>query len=295
MAEKNASAAGLAKINGGVISKQKAPVGVGQLERALFSRFPLEDAEDWDRMGLIVGNPSATVTGVLVALDPTVAAVEAAQGAGANVLLTHHPVFLEPPERFLAADGILNPGSVVYEAIARGVSLMNFHTALDASEEAAKLLPGLLSLDFRKVLVPLPSSKKKGYGQYCTVRKSDAPLSLEQLAARCVAVFGCAPRVWGPTGKEVRTVVIANGSASNVVEACLQDDVDCLICGELRYHSALEASQSGLSIIELGHDISEFPLTALLAKAAMDAGVPKKDVSIFEQNPNWITPEATRI
>ena len=64
----------------------------------------------------------------------------------------------------------------------------------------------------------------------------------------------------------VSASVFANGSAGNVVEACVAEKVDCLICGEVRYHAALDAAQAGLDIIEVGHDASELPLTAILAR-----------------------------
>lgn len=70
---------------------------VRELEAALLAHFPCEDAESWDHVGLSVGEPDAEVTGVAIALDPTPAAVEDAHDGGANVLLTHHPVYLKAP------------------------------------------------------------------------------------------------------------------------------------------------------------------------------------------------------
>ncbi len=49
---------------------------------------------------MTVGDPARLVTGVAVALDPTVEAIENAANAGANVLVTHHPAFLQPPYSF---------------------------------------------------------------------------------------------------------------------------------------------------------------------------------------------------
>lgn len=288
-------ASNLATVNHGVISKQTTPLVIGQLEHALLDRFPAEDAESWDRMGLLVGDPTELVTGVMVALDPTPAVVDAAKTAGANVVLTHHPAFLEPPETITPAEGDADfSGVVLWEAITNGVALMNIHTALDVSHEATQLLPSLLNLDYKGVLVGLEDDPTKGYGQVCEVSGVDNPLRLEQLAARCVSVFGAHPRVWGAPASTVSSIVIANGSAGNLAELCVDAGYDCLICGEIRYHSAVAAAQSGLDIIEIGHDVSELPLCALLAQAAVDAGVSKDAVTIFEQTGNWYTPEARR-
>ena len=140
---------------------------IGGLEKALLKEFPAEDAEKWDRTGLLVGERSLPVTRVAVALDATPGAVAAAAEAGANVLLTHHPAFLEAPDAFAPeASALKSPGAVVWAAIRNQVALMDFHTALDVSPAAARVLPGMLGLKFTlRFADPLEGSRRKGYGQ----------------------------------------------------------------------------------------------------------------------------------
>lgn len=125
---------GLSKRASGPLSKKERTLSVGALEAALFRAFPKEDVEDWDRAGLTVGDPSRQVTRVAVALDPTVAAIHEAASRGANVLVTHHPAFLDPPSEFKPGpSAAVSPGAVVWAAIESGVAVMSFHTGLDAS------------------------------------------------------------------------------------------------------------------------------------------------------------------
>ena len=289
-------ASSLAKVDVGGISKQVKPLSVGELELALLKRWPQEDAYEWDRTGLLVGDPAQTVTGVAVALDPTGESISAAAKMGANVLLTHHPAYLDPPPRFMPSHKLATtPGVNVFTAISNGIALMNFHTALDVSAEATRLLASMLNLEFERVLDPLPDNPEKGLGQVCAVRSSDKPFKLAHLAARCTSVFGRAPRMWGNTATLVERLVIANGSAGDTVWSSLDAGITCLICGEIGYHKALDASQAGMRIIEVGHDVSEFPLTALLAQAAIDAGIPSDRVAIVDQTGKWTVPDSTRI
>ena len=286
----------LAKRNSGTLNKQRTPLTVGQLELALLKRYPREDAEPWDRMGLLVGDPAALVAGVAVALDPTPMAVRAAVRAKANVLLTHHPVFIDAPEAFSSSFDIADSSGVsVFTSARDGVALMNIHTALDASVEATRLFPQLMSLNFQRLLMPLAHDANKGYAMLCKVRESDEPFKLSHLAARTTAVFGRQPRVWGDFDAKVRQVVMANGSANDMVNASLDAGADCLVCGELRYHTALAASQAGLAVVEMGHDVSELPLCALLAQAVRDAGIPADQVTVVDQSNNWRHPDATRM
>lgn len=117
---------------------------VADLERALATAFPPERAEPWDRVGLVVGDPDAQVMGVAFALDPTVEAVHEAAERGANVLVTHHPAFLEPLRA--VAPGAGGGGDVVYAAVAAGVALIAAHTNLDRDPRAQALLPQALGL-----------------------------------------------------------------------------------------------------------------------------------------------------
>lgn len=271
---------------------------VGALEKALLKEFPAEDAEAWDRTGVTVGERSLPVKRVAVALDATPSAVASAAEAGANVLLTHHPAFLEAPDAFAPeASALESSGAVVWAAIRHQVALMDFHTALDVSPAASRVLPGMLGLKFTMRFVePLAGSRRKGYGQICEVPDNDGESeTLARLAARCLAVFGRAPRVWGAPDAPVRRVACATGSATSLAPALVAAGMDAVICGEMKYHTALELAAAGIAVIELGHDVSELPLTAVLAEALARVGVPAEAVTLIDQSDNWWTPEAVRV
>lgn len=268
---------------------------VGDLEAALLAEFPAADAESWDRTGLYVGEAAVPVRTVAVALDPTVAAIAQAASAGAQVLITHHPAYLSAPDAFAPEpSAALSPGAAVFAAVRNGVALMDFHTALDASKRGNEALPALLALQATgRVARPIAPGSHKGYGQICKTKQRD--LTIQQLAARCTSVFGRVPRVWGAPDAPVSTVVTATGSANGMGTDVLAAKAQCLICGELRYHEALDLSQAGLALIELGHDVSELPLVAVLADAVAKAGVPRDAIMVIDQSENWHYPEAIRL
>ena len=49
-------------------------------------------AEDWDNVGLLVGNDEKEVSHVFLALDLTEEALSQAELAGADMIITHHPM-----------------------------------------------------------------------------------------------------------------------------------------------------------------------------------------------------------
>lgn len=285
----------LDRMQTGSLSTNDRCLTVGDLERALLSRMPAADAAEWDRTGMFVGSPLDTVAGVAIALDPTIPALDEAYQCGANVLVTHHPVFRDAPDLFLPSSVQGHtPGAVVRHAIERRMSILSFHTALDVSVEGLDALPALLRMTPIEVLEPLEPGSAKGYGRICVPLDSETPLSLRYLSARCVSVFGSLPRVWGAEDRTLSRIVTSGGAASDFVGPCLDAGIDCLVCGEVKYHTALDASLSGLSIIELGHDVSEFPLCALLAAHVEEAGVSSSCITMVDQKNRWYTPESSR-
>ncbi len=96
----------------------------------LNSLYPPNLAEEWDNTGLQVGDPAQVLDKVLVALDPSLPAVEAAHQAGAQVLLTHHPLLFRPLQRLTPEDAV---GRVIWAAVVKGVAVISAHTNLDSA------------------------------------------------------------------------------------------------------------------------------------------------------------------
>ena len=119
----------------------------------------------------------------------------------------------------------------------------------------------------------------------------EEPTTLAAFARHAADVFGCTPRVWGDADTVVRTVVTATGSAGSLVSAALRSGADVLLAGEVRYHDAQAACAAGLCVVEIGHDVSEWPLVPVLAHAvALTPGLTGDAVDVDAPKPGWWTP-----
>ena len=63
-----------------------------ELTAWLNKKYPLTAAEEWDNVGLLVGDDHCEVKHVFLALDLTEEVLEEAVAAGADMILTHHPM-----------------------------------------------------------------------------------------------------------------------------------------------------------------------------------------------------------
>jgi dinuclear metal center YbgI/SA1388 family protein len=103
---------------------------VQEIVTALEEWAPAGSKLDFDRVGLQVGRPDQEVDRVLVALDLTPAVIDDAQSWGAELIITHHPLFYRPLERLVPTD---LTGALVYRLAQAGISYYAIHTNLDAA------------------------------------------------------------------------------------------------------------------------------------------------------------------
>jgi dinuclear metal center YbgI/SA1388 family protein len=87
-------------------------------------------ARDWDAVGLVCGDPQAPVRRVLLAVDPVAAVVDEALTWHADLVLTHHPLFLRPVTGVPATS---HKGRIVHRLIRGGCALYTAHTNADAA------------------------------------------------------------------------------------------------------------------------------------------------------------------
>jgi dinuclear metal center YbgI/SA1388 family protein len=71
-------------------------------------------------------------------------------------------------------------------------------------------------------------------------------------------------RLVGDPGRVVRRVGVCSGSGGDLCEVACDRGVELYITGEVRYHTALEARDRGLAILEVGHQASEEPVVDFL-------------------------------
>ena len=107
--------------------KESSSYSIGDVISSLSSRAPLATAEDWDNVGLLLGDPAQKVSGVLVSIDLTEESIRTAKEKGCNLIINHHPCIF-PKDRGLSR---LNPGSLVYEAIRNEIAVAAYHTNFD--------------------------------------------------------------------------------------------------------------------------------------------------------------------
>jgi len=92
---------------------------------------PLAYAEDFDNVGLLVGNSDLKVTGILVTLDTIESVVDEAITNKCNLIVSFHPIIFDGLKKLTGASYIER---AVIKAIRNDISIYSMHTALDNSQ-----------------------------------------------------------------------------------------------------------------------------------------------------------------
>lgn len=238
----------------------------------LDARYPPALAEEWDAPGLAVGDPSATVTRVHFAVDPTLAVAQEAVAAGAQLLVTHHPLMLRGVTSVAASTA---HGAVVHTLIAGGCGQFAAHTNADAAATGTNdALAQAFGLVDARPLVPHPSDPALGSGRIGTIEA----VTLGAFAARVAAALphtAGGVLFAGPADAIVSRVALCGGSGGSFLDDAVAAKADVFVTADVRHHPAVDAREAAGTrdgkpyLVNVSHAASE---SLWLAQAARELG-----------------------
>jgi dinuclear metal center YbgI/SA1388 family protein len=234
---------------------------------------PPEMKMDFDNVGLLVGINDTEVKTALVALDVTDGVIDEAIACGAQMILSHHPVFFELKQ---VNDG--SPaGRKVTKLLQNGISAFCQHTNLDSvSGGVNDALAATLSVSVKGRLVNQISGGgvEYGMGRYGELAN---PISLEEFMIFVKSSLCAGGIRYYDAGRLVKKVALCGGSGGEYVETAAKLGCDTLVTADVKYHQFLAAKELGINLLDAGHFCTEnvvVPVIAdMLKKAFPDVNV----------------------
>ncbi|WP_172385988.1 Nif3-like dinuclear metal center hexameric protein [Streptomyces sp. MNP-20] len=233
---------------------------------ALDALWPAERAEQWDAVGTVCGDPDQEVSRVLFAVDPVQDIADEAVRLGADLLVTHHPLYLRGTTTVAASTF---KGRVVHDLIKNDIALHVAHTNADTADPGVSdALAGALGLRVLRPLVPDPADEhgRRGLGRIC---EPEHPLTLAEFAgqaAKRLPATAQGVRVAGDPEQLIRTVAVSGGSGDSLFGAVRAAGVDAFLTADLRHHPVSEArAEAPLALLDAAHWATEWPWCELAA------------------------------
>lgn len=238
-------------------------MNVKTLHDELTKRWPKTLSAAWDNDGIMVSaDVNAEVKRVLVALDASYATIRYAVENGFDTVITHHPMIFKGAKNVTPSTLI---GRRIVDALTNGVSVLSFHTRLDAAEGGVndKLCRAL----------GFTACETFGDDEMPTLgRIAEIPgVTAGELAELVKTKLGCdAVRVSGDLSKTVTRVALCGGDGKDFIYPALAAGCQAYITGDAGYNMAEDAAEDGLVTIEVGHYHSEAPVCRVIAEAVRE-------------------------
>ncbi len=224
---------------------------VSELYQRLEERMPRALSCEWDNDGLMLcPDGNAEVKKVLFTLDVTEEAATYATLGGFDLIVSHHPMIFRPLK------GITAPKYV--KLIRKGVSVMSFHTRLDAAEGGVNdVLASLFGLTDTERFT------EEGIGVIGTLPEAYASADLASLVKNTLG----SPKIEAilSTGP-CRRLAIVGGDGKDFIEAAAEAGADAYLTGSMSYNSMIDGEALGITLLAAGHYETETPVLSRLAQ-----------------------------
>lgn len=229
-------------------------INLGRLAEKFEEKFPLELAENWDNVGLLIGDKSKEIKKVLVCLDLTYEAIRIAKSENVDLIISHHPLIFNPPKKILKEDLL---GGKILEIIKNDIAVYSAHTNLDSGVNGlndyvlSKMnLPGKV-YDYE--LIPLRKVELDSEWEILEF----ANYVKKELELKNIRV------VKEKNNRKIKKVALTTGGGDSFISQVM-NEVDLFMTGDLRHHVSLDSKEQNLHLIDLEHYGSEKFVTTLL-------------------------------
>ncbi len=215
---------------------------IKELVEKLNSKYSFTLAEDWDNVGLLVGNSEEQVDKVLTTLDVDIDICIEAVTRGCNVIVSHHPLFAFDPLKSITFDTY--NGTLVKYIIENNLNIIAMHTNVDnLNGSVSKWIAENLGLTVNETFY-IDGDKQTGV--VCNVE-----LNYKQLLDLLKTKYKI--NYIGNEEKIVKKVAIVSGSGSFLLDYFTNSDVDVFITGDLKYHDFHDMFKLNKCVVDIGH------------------------------------------
>jgi dinuclear metal center YbgI/SA1388 family protein len=257
---------------------------VADLCKFLEAYAPVQLAEDWDNVGLLLGDMQMPFRRIMTCLTITPDTAREAIDRKADVIVTHHPLPFRPLKKITTST---IPGKLLWEIAGARIAIYSAHTAYDSAVRGinARLAAGI-GLESIQPFTPSPTlGETLGTGRFGDI----GAVSLEEIVQRLKAYLKLKQlRGVGRWDRPIGRVGIGCGSGGALLESAMAAGCDLFITGEMTFHHCLEAEARGISAILLGHYASErFAMESLAEEIAVNFAGSEAWVSSAEGDPVW--------
>jgi len=224
---------------------------------------PVNLAESWDNVGLMLGENDLIIKKILAALDINDDVIDEAIEKNADMIITHHP-FIFKPIKNINSETVL--GKRIYKLIRNNICVYSAHTNLDIAENGTNdTFAKMLELkDIQNLCEPV--NGQLGLGKVGLLENEMKFIDFVEKVKKTINVSNLV--ISGDKNKAIKKVGIGTGkcSGSSYMFTAFEKGCDAYITGDVGYHDAQTALNLGLCLIDATHYSSEVIVIPVIAE-----------------------------
>ena len=221
---------------------------------------PRHLAEEWDNVGLMIGEENKEVTRILVALDINDGVIDEAIEKKAELIITHHPFIFRGIKAVTDETAL---GRRIIRLIKNDIAVFSAHTNLDAAEGGTNsTLAKLLELENVEGVGEVTEEN----GAMGRIGNLSHRMTFGEFISKAKKVLGAdSLSVCGDLNREVSRVGMCTGKGASVMQEAALMGADVFITGDFGYHEGQTAEDLGICVIDGTHYLTEVLVVPVIA------------------------------
>ncbi len=263
-------------------------MNIRDLTEYLNNRFPIELQEKYDNTGDQVSFTEKSINNILLAVDIEEKIIAEALEKNCNIIITHHPFLFKPLKKIKTGEPY---SDYLLSLIRNEISLYAVHTNMD--KIFFDKLGRVLGINDGKLLLKTDTMDNIDYG-FGFYGKLTEEIMLDDLLKLIKDKLSLSYLQYtGEKTSPVRNVALINGAGGGQIEnIILNNNVDCIVTGDVGYHHFKTAQIYGIPVIDAGHfgterillDFLKDEIDEYLKKNNLEQSI-KIYISQYEENP----------
>ena len=250
------------------------------IQRVLEEWSPLSSAEDFDNVGLILGNPDDIIEKAIITLDTTEKIIDEAIDSDCNLIITFHPLMFKGYESLKSEEYVRK---CIIKALKNNINIYAIHTNLDNNPKGVSYQISK-KIGLRNIEVLIKKENKGNLGMGIIGELRDEKTEKEFLKYLMSKMELSNLRHSNFTGGKIKKIAVLGGSGSFGIEEVLNKEIDCYVTADLKYHDFFK-SNNKILLIDIGHYESE-KYTKELILSYLNKKIPKFACTIAKTKTN---------
>jgi len=225
---------------------------ISEIYNILDEISPFELQDNWDNSGLLIGSMNDEFDKIYLSIDLDSTLLEKLENN--SLIVLHHPLIFDGlkslnPDKF--------PSNLIYKLIKKDIKVIAMHLNFDKTHMNKYLVSEVLGYKIKEC---------KEYECYFEVDEDFDTFALKIASKLNI------PYIRVTKSKNfIKTAALCTGGAGSLFSSL--EGVDCFLTGDIKYHTALQAKEENVSLIDINHYESEVIFSECLKGELKSKGI----------------------